>query len=134
MDEKPSLKSKRQWLNALTLIAAVGLALAGTDLIKEHPAALSWIVAIVAVANVVLNLISTDKIVLWGLLLFCCLGASPAMAQGPGYQPQRYVPYRDVVIPEARWRKIETWEQRWSLLGGPYWVRRVQWQPLYPER
>lgn len=55
--------------------------------------------------------------------------ASDAVAQQP-----RMVPYQDVTVPAQHWRRVEVWEQRWSLLMGHHWQRRVTWMPLYPER
>ena len=64
MPDKPSRRSKRMWLNAIVISIAAGTALLNTDLVKNNPAATLWIIAIVAVANAVLTLISTDKITL----------------------------------------------------------------------
>jgi hypothetical protein len=136
---KSPLASKTVWLNALTLVAAVGLALLGTDLVKNHPQAVAWIGAAVAVANVVLRFVTSvpieakpstrARMLIFAAVVLC---GSEAIAQQPR-QPQM-VPYQDLTIPAQHWRKTEVWEQRWSLFGGPYWVRRVQWQPLFPER
>ena len=52
-------KSKTWWVNALTLAATVGTAIAGSDLIAEHPQAAAIAASVVAGVNMALRLITS---------------------------------------------------------------------------
>ena len=127
--------SKTIWANALTILTSVLLLVAGNDFVQSYPKAVSFLLLLVGIINVVLRFITGEPIKFEPpqirgrsyLLVFvvACLTSSSAFGQPP------LQPYRDYVQPAQHWRRSEVWECHRSLFGGCYWTRRVIWQPLY---
>jgi len=65
IDAKPFWTSKTFWLNTVSLVIALLTAASETDLVREHPEAILWIAAAVALGNVLLRFV-TSKAVTFG--------------------------------------------------------------------
>lgn len=76
---KTLIESKTFWVNLLTAIVGVCMALGGQQWVSDNPQLAAWLASTVALANIVLRFVTTTQISgLFALLLclFCCSTAS----------------------------------------------------------
>lgn len=59
---KSPVKSKTIWFNTLSLVAAVATTLAGQDLVKEYPIAVTIVGGVVAATNIALRFVTDQGI------------------------------------------------------------------------
>lgn len=64
MNSKPMIRSKTMWVNIITAIAGVVTALGGTELIQDNPQMAGIAATVIAVVNVVLRLMTSQKVTL----------------------------------------------------------------------
>lgn len=62
MGNKSKFKSKTVWVNSLTVLASVLVALQNHDLIASNAQATAWIIAAIGATNVVLRFLTTEPI------------------------------------------------------------------------
>lgn len=62
MNGKPITRSKTFWVNFITAIAGVITTLGGSELIQENPQYAGIAATVIGVVNVILRLVTTEKV------------------------------------------------------------------------
>ena len=62
MNSKPMIRSKTMWVNIITAVAGVLTALGGSELIQDNPQMAGVAATVIAVVNVFLRFMTTEKV------------------------------------------------------------------------